>query len=51
MQFDIKNIEVWADKRLYLATLLRMTVTAYAIKKFHAGHTGWFQKNANCKDF
>jgi hypothetical protein len=33
MQLNIKNMDAWADKRLYIATLLRMTVTTYAIKK------------------
>jgi hypothetical protein len=51
MRLDIENMEAWTDKRLCSATLLRMTVATYAIKKFHAEHTGWFQKIAHCKDF
>ncbi len=51
MQLDIKIMETWADKRLYLATLLRMTVTPYPIKKSTLNILDCFKKLRIVKTF
>ena len=44
MQLNIKIMEAWADKRLYLATLLKTTVTTYPIKKSTLNMLDGFKK-------
>ncbi len=51
MQLNIKIMEAWADKRLYLATLLRMTVATYPIKKSTLNILDCFKKLRIVKTF
>jgi hypothetical protein len=51
MQLNFEDMEAWADKRLYLATLLRMTVTTYAIKKSTPNILDCFKKLRIVKTF
>jgi len=51
MQLNFEDMEAWADKRLYLATLLKMTVTAYPIKKSTLDILDYFKKLRIVKTF